>query len=176
MCRVRVNPRVRGYPQTLRERKKEIILWKSREWKRREGRRGSGERKEGGRGRMDKGVGSICLGSERGGRRMGKEAGIERLPSLVALYLHVVPIRAVLTNGHTGHVPRAPGFFSFWGPPTGCGEIIFLKTNYIITFAKINCKGNPVYTFLRGARSAGGAQGPNASNALVPIPSFSRVL
>ena len=27
---------------------------------------------------MDKGVGSICLGSKRGGRRMGKEAGIER--------------------------------------------------------------------------------------------------
>ena len=31
--------------------------------------------------------------------------------------------RAVLTNGHTGHVPRAPDFF--WGAPTGCGEIIF---------------------------------------------------
>ena len=29
----------------------------------------------------------------------------------------VVIIRAVLTNGHTGHVPRAPGFFFFlWGP------------------------------------------------------------
>jgi len=33
--------------------------------------------------------------------------------------------RAVLTNGHTGHVPRAPGFFLFEGPPTGCGEINF---------------------------------------------------
>ena len=32
--------------------------------------------------------------------------------------------RAVLINGHTGHVPRAPGYF-FEGPPTGCGEIIF---------------------------------------------------
>ena len=33
---------------------------------------------------------------------------------------------AVLTNGHTGHVPRAPDFFClFEGPPTGCGEIIF---------------------------------------------------
>ena len=37
-------------------------------------------------------------------------------------------IWAVLTNGHTGHVPRAPGsFFLFEGPPTGCGEINFLK-------------------------------------------------
>ena len=35
--------------------------------------------------------------------------------------------RAVLTNGHTGHVPSwAPGFF-FDGPPTGCGEINFFK-------------------------------------------------
>jgi len=33
---------------------------------------------------------------------------------------------AVLTNGHIGHVPRAPGFFLFERPPTGCGEI-FLK-------------------------------------------------
>ena len=30
-------------------------------------------------------------------------------------------------NGHTGHVPRAPNFFLFEGPPTGCGEIIFFK-------------------------------------------------
>ena len=35
--------------------------------------------------------------------------------------------RAVLTNGHTGHVPKAPDFFLFEGPPTGCGEIIFFK-------------------------------------------------
>jgi len=35
--------------------------------------------------------------------------------------------RAVLTNRHTGHVFKAPVFFSFWGPPTGCGEINFLK-------------------------------------------------
>jgi len=26
-------------------------------------------------------------------------------------------VRAVLTNGHTGHVPRAPGFFSFLRGP-----------------------------------------------------------
>ena len=56
-------------------------------------------------------------------------------------------IMAVLTNGHTGHVPRASDFFLFEGPPTGCGEILFKKTNYLITFAKINCKGNPVNTF-----------------------------
>jgi len=35
--------------------------------------------------------------------------------------------RAVLTNGYTEHVPRPPDFFLFGGPPTGCGEIIFLK-------------------------------------------------
>ena len=36
--------------------------------------------------------------------------------------------RAVLTNGHTGHVLRVPGFFFLLkGPPTGCGEIKFLK-------------------------------------------------
>ena len=34
---------------------------------------------------------------------------------------------AVLTNGHTGHVPRARDFFLFEGPPTGCVEINFLK-------------------------------------------------
>jgi len=38
-------------------------------------------------------------------------------------------------------------FFSFWGAPTGCGEIFFL-TNYLITFAKINFKGNPVNNIL----------------------------
>ena len=42
---------------------------------------------------------------------------------------------------------QGPGFFSFRGPPTGCGEIKIFKTNYLITFAKINCKGNPVNTF-----------------------------
>jgi len=37
-------------------------------------------------------------------------------------------VRAVLTNAHTGHVPRAPGIiFLFEGPPTGCGEINFLN-------------------------------------------------
>ena len=29
---------------------------------------------------------------------------------------------AVLTSGHTGHVPRAPDFFLFERPPTGCGK------------------------------------------------------
>jgi len=36
-------------------------------------------------------------------------------------------LEGLLTNGHTGHVPRAPGFFLFEGPPIGCGEIIFLN-------------------------------------------------
>jgi len=36
--------------------------------------------------------------------------------------------RAVLTNRHTGHVPRAPGFFFlFEGPPAGCDEIDFYR-------------------------------------------------
>ena len=35
--------------------------------------------------------------------------------------------RAVLTNGHTGHVPRAPGFFSFWGAPDWLWWNNFLK-------------------------------------------------
>jgi len=35
--------------------------------------------------------------------------------------------RVVLTNGHTGHVPRAPRFFLFEGPPTRSGEINYLK-------------------------------------------------
>ena len=70
-----------------------------------------------------------------------------RLPSAkFQSTVHSRKCRAVLTNGHTGHVPRAPDFFLFEGPPTGCGEI-FKKTNYLITFAKINCKGNPVNTF-----------------------------
>jgi len=34
--------------------------------------------------------------------------------------------------------PHLPDFFLFEGPPTGCGEIIILKINYLITFAEIN--------------------------------------
>jgi len=35
--------------------------------------------------------------------------------------------RAVLTNwAHWAHA-QGPRFFSFWGPPTGCGEINFFK-------------------------------------------------
>jgi len=34
--------------------------------------------------------------------------------------------------------------------------------NYLITYAKINCKGNPVKTLARGPVRLGGAQGPNA--------------
>ena len=55
-------------------------------------------------------------------------------------YIH----RAVLTNGHTEHVPRPPGFFFLF---EGLWWHNFLKTNHLITFAKINCKGNPVNTF-----------------------------
>ena len=51
--------------------------------------------------------------------------------------------RAVLSNGH---VPMAPGFFLFEGPPNW-----LWWNNYLITFAKTNCKGNPVNTFYRGA-------------------------
>jgi len=52
----------------------------------------------------------------------------------------------VLTNGHTGHVPRAPGFFRFEGPQLAVVKYYF-KTYYFITIAKINWKGNPVNTF-----------------------------
>jgi len=44
-----------------------------------------------------------------------KHAGVPRAP----IWLRLVTARfasrcsAVLTNGHTAHVPRAPGFFSF---------------------------------------------------------------
>jgi len=74
--------------------------------------------------------------------------------------LSEVRTKTVLTNGHTGHVPRAPGFLRgfnwlWWNN--------FFKTIYLITFAMINCKGNPVNTFKRGAPFGwGGAQGSNA--------------
>jgi len=55
--------------------------------------------------------------------------------------------RAVLTNGHTGHVPGPPDFFFFLRGPNWLWWNKILKTNYLITFAKINCKGNPVNTF-----------------------------
>jgi len=55
-------------------------------------------------------------GGQEDGEGSRNRTGREDLDSLVALYLHVVPIRAVLTNGHTGHVPRAPGLFLFEGP------------------------------------------------------------
>ena len=43
--------------------------------------------------------------------------------------------RAVLTNGHTGHVPRAPGFFFFLrGPQLAVVKYIF-KSNYLIVDA-----------------------------------------
>jgi len=57
-----------------------------------------------------------------------------------------VVVRAVLTSGHTGHVPRAPDFFLFEGPQLAVVKEFF-KTNYLITFTKINCKGNLVNTF-----------------------------
>jgi len=51
------------------------------------------------------------------------------------------------------HWARAKGpriFFSFGGDPINwlqCVVKYFLKLKYLITFAKINCKGNPVNTF-----------------------------
>ena len=39
-------------------------------------------------------------------------------------------------------------FLSEGTPSTGCSVVkYFLKLKYLITFAKINCKGNPVNTF-----------------------------
>jgi len=40
--------------------------------------------------------------------------------------------RAVLTNGYTGHVPRAPDFFFFLRGPQLAVVKFFLKTNYLI--------------------------------------------
>jgi len=75
-------------------------------------------------------------------------------------WLAAVYDRAVLTNGHTGHVPRAPGFFFFVRGPQLAVAKIFFKTNHLIIFAKINCKGNPVNTFYRGAPFGWGCPGP----------------
>ena len=46
--------------------------------------------------------------------------------------------------GTLGTYPGPPDFFLFEGPLTGCGEINLKKNNFLITFAEINCKGNPV--------------------------------
>jgi len=69
----------------------------------------------------------------------------------------VVSTRAVLTNGHTGLVPRAPVFFLFEGPPTGCGEI-----NFLLPSQRSTVRENRQILSSEGPRSAGGAQGRNA--------------
>ena len=43
--------------------------------------------------------------------------------------------RAVLTNGHNGHMPRAPGFFFLFEGPQLAVVKYFLKTNYLIVDA-----------------------------------------
>jgi len=73
------------------------------------------------------------------------QQSIDSLPRLIRVTttLHTATIdistydchlqcRAILTNGHTVHVSRAPGFFLFEGPPTGCGEINFLKLTILL--------------------------------------------
>ena len=59
----------------------------------------------------------------------GTKLSRDRLAAFLSICaICIVTARAVLTNGHTGHVPRAPGFFFlFEAPRTGCGEINFLK-------------------------------------------------
>ena len=98
------------------------------------------------------------------------QQSIDSLPRLIrvttALHTATIDIstydchlqcRAVLTNGHTVHVSRAPGFFSFWGGPNWLWWNKSFKTNYLITFAKITCKGDLV----RGpVRLEGGCTGP----------------
>jgi len=64
--------------------------------------------------------------------------------------------------GTLGTCPGPPDFFFFLRGPQLAVEKLFFKSNYLITFAKINSKRNPVNTFSRGPRSAGGAHGPNA--------------
>jgi len=49
--------------------------------------------------------------------------------------------RAVLTNwAHWAHA-QGPRFFSFWGPPTGCGEINFLKLIILLQQNRPTVKG-----------------------------------
>ena len=63
--------------------------------------------------------------------------------------------------GTLGTCPGPPDFFSFWGAPNWLWWNKFFKTNYLITFAKNNCKGNPVKILSsEGPRSAGGCPGP----------------
>jgi len=60
---------------------------------------------------LEGGGGLLVRGTEgREGRR--EETGNEgkEIPAKIK-------VRAVLTNGHTGHVPRAPGFFFFLRGP-----------------------------------------------------------
>jgi len=48
--------------------------------------------------------------------------------------------------GTLGTCPGPPDFFRFEGPQLAVVKYYF-KTYYLITIAKINCKGNPVNTF-----------------------------
>jgi len=59
------------------------------------------------------------------------------------------------------HWARAQGPRIFLRGPQ-LAVVKYFLTNYLITFAKINCKGNPLNTFQRGAAFGWGAKGPNA--------------
>jgi len=69
--------------------------------------------------------------------------------------------RTVLTNEHTGHVPRAPGFFFlFMGPPTGRGEISFFKLIILLPSQRSTVRETRYILSSEGPRSVGGCPGP----------------
>jgi len=75
--------------------------------------------------------------------------------------------RAVLTNGHTGHVARAPGlFFRFEGSPTGSGEI-FLKLSYYLRKDQLQWKPGE-YILAKGPVRLGVPRAPMQVKTLLP--------
>ena len=75
--------------------------------------------------------------------------------------------------GTLGMWPGPPDIFFFLSSP----QLAVVKEfflNYLITFAKINCKGNPgKYFIARGSvRLGGGAQGPTAGKDATDVQPY----
>ena len=94
------------------------------------------------------------LGSQPAGDVSSKPDG--RLPLISAM-------------GTLGTCPGPPDFFFFLkGPQLAVVKLIF-KTNYLITFAKTNCKGNPVNKFSSGVPTAPNRRPPVQAKTLLAI-------